>query len=56
MARRLRIPKNETGRVNEAMSQYTFLYEDGDAMIFEVSDDSAEKAAAQTGGLLNLDE
>jgi len=56
MSRRLRIPKNDASRVNEAMSQYTFLYEDDEAMIFEVSEDNAEKAAIQTGGLLNLDE
>lgn len=56
MARRLRVPKNEEGRIQEAMSSYKMLYEDDDAIIFEVEDERAEAAANATGGLLNLDE
>jgi hypothetical protein len=56
MARRLRIPKNEESRIQEAMSNYRFMYEDADAIIFEVEDEKAEAAASASGGLLNMDE
>ena len=49
---------NKTDLVVLAEAQATMkkLYEDDNAVYFEIADDKAEEAAAQTGGLLDMHE
>ena len=54
MARTLRIAKTDLVVLAEAQATMKKLYEDNEAMYFEVDDDRADSTAEQTGGLLDM--
>ena len=54
MARTLRVSKADLVVLAEAQATMKQLYEDTEAVYFEVSDDKAQSAADNTGGLLDL--
>jgi hypothetical protein len=56
MARTLRISKTDLVVLAEAQATMKKLYEDNEAVYFEITDDKAESTAEQTGGLLDMHE
>lgn len=56
MSRTLRVEKTNLIALSEAQATMKQLYEDGNAVYFEVSDEKAESVAEQTGGLLDMNE